>query len=75
MAVLTKKERMRAPKLLPGKDMFPAPDKEHARKAAQLAPRALKAGSINRKEEQDVIRKAHKMLGLKTEPLAGKKWR
>jgi hypothetical protein len=75
MAVLTKKQRAHSKMLLPGKDMFPVPDKEHAEKAAQLAPRALKAGSITRTEENKVVRDAHKILGLKHRPLAGKKWR
>lgn len=75
MAKLTKMERAKAPKLLPSKGMFPVPDKEHARKAAQLAPRAEKAGSITISEERHVVNAAHKMLGLKHKPLPGKKWR
>lgn len=75
MSKLAKQERAKAPKLLPKKGMFPVPDKEHARKAAQLAPRALKAGTITPAEEHQVIAKAHKMLGLKAGTKAGKRWR
>lgn len=75
MAKLTPKQRSAAPKLLPDKGMFPVPDKEHAALAAQMAPKALHAGSITKMEEQHVINAAHKMLGLKHKPAAGKKWR
>lgn len=75
MAVLTKAQRAKAPKLLPSKGMFPVPDKEHAEKAAQLAPRAEKTGSITPREEREVIAKAHRMLGLKHKTKPGKMWR
>ena len=46
----------------PGRS-FPINDKEHARKAIQLAPRSLHAGNISRATEERIVAKARKKLG------------
>jgi hypothetical protein len=47
---------------LPGK-RFPLSDKEHARKALQLAPRSVKAGNISKAQEAEIDAKARRKLG------------
>lgn len=42
---------------------FPAPDKEHARKAIQLAPRSEHAGNITPSQEKSIVKKAESKLG------------
>jgi hypothetical protein len=65
MAKLTTKAR----KALPGKSFagpgrsFPIEDKDHARKAIQLAPRAEKAGSITPMQKAMIDKKARAKLG------------
>lgn len=46
----------------PGRS-FPVNDKVHAQKAIQLAPRAVKAGSITPAQETNIDAKARNVLG------------
>lgn len=69
MARLTAKARSKIPSskfLGPGRT-FPANDRTHAEKAAQLAPRSYAAGNISKSTEESIISKAHKLLGMKTD--------
>lgn len=64
MAKLNAAERKSLPKsdfLGPGRT-FPAPDKEHARKAVQLAPRSERAGNITPSQEKTIVAKAKARL-------------
>lgn len=46
----------------PGRS-FPIPDKEHARKDIQLAPRSEHAGNISKGQEERIVAKARRKLG------------
>ena len=65
MSKLTTKQRsaLRTSEFaLPGR-RFPVNDKNHARAALSMAPRALRAGSIDESQLRAIQAKAHKKLG------------
>ena len=64
MAPLSKKARDKLPaRDFAGPDRsFPIEDKEHARKAKQLAPKSERAGNISRAQEERIEAKAEKKL-------------
>lgn len=65
MSNLTAAERDRIPRAefaLPEKEMFPLIDMQHARAAEGLAGRALKAGTIDQAEYNEVEAKAKAYL-------------
>lgn len=73
MSRLTSKERKAMPSSEfagPGRS-FPIGDKEHARKALQLAPRSEHAGNISKGTEERIESKARAKLGeSKGDPFA-----
>jgi hypothetical protein len=75
MARLTPKARAKLPKgkFLGPDRTFPANDKIHAEKAAQMAPRSYHAGNISKSTEEKIIAGAHKLLGMKTDAQKKKK--
>lgn len=65
MARLTTKQRKAMPKgqfALPKQKRFPINDKTHEEKAIQLAPRALKAGTITPMQKAMIDKKAKAKL-------------
>lgn len=61
MAQLSKAGRSQVKKFaLPDKERFPINDLEHGRKALQMAPRALSAGSITKAEHDKIIRAVYR---------------
>lgn len=75
MAKLTTKERNKLPKgkFLGPNRTFPANDRAHAEKAAQMAPRSYNAGNISKGTEERIIAGAHKLLGMKSDAEKKKK--
>lgn len=77
MAKLTSEQRKRMPKskfAVPSTKDFPLNDKEHDRKALQLAPKSYKAGNISKSKEEMIESKARKALyGKSGKPKSKKK--
>jgi hypothetical protein len=65
MAKLTAAARKKIPtSKFAGPDRsFPIPDKVHAQKAVQLAPRSVKAGNITPAQAASIVAKAKRKLG------------
>jgi hypothetical protein len=78
MPNLTKSERAKAPKALPGGEKgdkgkkFPIPDKKHARLAIAGASRAKNVGNITAAQEKKIDAKADAVLGKSKAKKKGK---
>lgn len=76
MAVLSTEERKAIPSskfALRKKRMFPLTDKEHDRKAIQLAPYSESKGNITQAEEAHVVNEAKRKLRAGKRMMKGKK--